>query len=319
MDEVEVGPPATGVRLAWSEVPGWLHEEVAELLGARVAEAVTQRGGFSPGVAARLRLTDGSRAFVKAVSAEANPDSPDIHRAEIRIASALPPEVPAPRLLGSVDRDGWVALLFEDIDGRMPAQPWDPAELDRVLDAVTRLAETLTPAPLAAPPTAERVGAGFHGWRTLLHASPDELGRVDPWARRHLAELAEAEETWADAVAGDTLAHGDLRADNLLLTGDRVYVVDWPWAGLAAPWFDLMAMLPSVRMQGGPAPETIFDAHPAARGADPAGVTAVLTALTGFFVRQSLLPPPPGLPTVRGFQAAQGRTSLSWLRTRWPE
>ena len=52
---------------------------------------------------------------------------------------------------------------------------------------------------------------------------------------------------WEAAAEGPTLVHADLRADNDLLTGDRVVVVDWPWACLAAPWFDLVAMLPSVR------------------------------------------------------------------------
>ena len=82
-------PPAEGERLPWSQIPAPLRAEVERLLGGRVAEAVSQRGGFSPGVAARIRLDDGRRAFVKAVG-DINPDSPGIHRAEARIAAALP-------------------------------------------------------------------------------------------------------------------------------------------------------------------------------------------------------------------------------------
>jgi hypothetical protein len=37
--------------------PAWLREEVEARLGARVAGAVTQEGGFSPGAAERLELT----------------------------------------------------------------------------------------------------------------------------------------------------------------------------------------------------------------------------------------------------------------------
>jgi len=84
---------------------------------------VTQPGGFSPGLAARLRTTDGRRVFVKAVSEAGNPDSPDIHRREARVVAALPAEAPVPRLLWSHDEGGWVVLCFEDIDGRLPAQP----------------------------------------------------------------------------------------------------------------------------------------------------------------------------------------------------
>src|SRR5204863_381053 len=51
-------------------------------------------------------------------------------------------------------------------------------------------------------------------------------------------------------------------------------------------------------------------------GPDPAAVTAVVAALAGFFVYESLQPALPGLPTLRDFQAAQGRTALDWLSTR---
>jgi hypothetical protein len=34
-------------------------------------------------------------------------------------------------------------------------------------------------------------------------------------------------------------------------------------------WFDLVAMLPSVHMQSGPLPETIFHDHPVAQTAHP--------------------------------------------------
>lgn len=313
-------PQARGVRPAWADVPGWLRQEVESLLGGRVAAAETQPGGFSPGLAARLRLADGRRAFVKAVGSAQNPDSPGIHRAEVRIARALPAAVPAPRLLAHLDRDGWVALLFEDVEGRPPAQPWQADDLGRALRAVGDLAALLTPSPVEAPSAAVAVGESMHGWRTLAAdsaAGRDDLAGLDPWAARHLGLLAELESGWEDGAAGDTLAHGDLRADNLLLTPDgRVVVVDWPHACLAAPWFDLVLMLPSVRMQGGPPPEGLFARQKAAAGADPAAVTAVLAALTGFFLSRARHPAPPGLPTLRAFQAAQGRVALAWLRER---
>jgi Ser/Thr protein kinase RdoA (MazF antagonist) len=201
--------------------------------------------------------------------------------------------VPAPALLGSFEQDGWVALLFEDVDGSAPAQPWDPAELSRVLAALTELARSLTPSPIDAPSVTERFGGAFRGWQRL-------------------ADSRRAE--------GRTLAHADVRADNLLLTPSRVVLVDWPWACLSQPWLDLLALLPSVHMQGGPPPQAIFDDHPVARGAGQAAVTATLAALTGFFLHTGRQPAPPGLPTVRAFQLAQGRAALTWLRDRtgWP-
>ncbi|RSN66930.1 aminoglycoside phosphotransferase family protein [Actinomadura sp. WAC 06369] len=305
-------------RLPWEKTPDHVRADVETLLGARVAEATTQPGGYSPGVAARLRLDDGRRAFVKSVGAELNPDSPGIHRAEARVAAALPRSAPAPRLLGSFDRDGWVTLVFEDIDGAPPREPWDDTELARVLAALGDLAAAMTPAPIDAPTVAERFGPAFRGWR-LLAAGPAGAGGpdgLDPWARARLPELAELEESWEAAAAGDTLAHADVRADNILLTPGRVVVVDWPWACLSAPWFDLLAMLPSVRLQGGPPPADAFAAHPLAASADDRAVTAVLAAVAGFFVHGGLQPPPPGLPALRAFQRAQGEVALAWLRDR---
>ncbi len=310
-------PAAEGQRLPWSAVPAPLRAEVERLLGGRVRSAVTQPGGFSPGVAARLVLSSGQRAFVKAVG-DINPDSRDIHRAEARVAAALPASVPAARLLGSLDADGWVILIFEDVDGRMPAQPWHPAELSRVLDAMADLAMTLTPAPIEAPPAARRFRHLGRGWQQLAAAASagDDLAGLDPWARSALPGLAALETGWTAAVEGTTLAHGDVRADNILLTADRVCFIDWPWACLAEPWFDLVAMLPSVALNGGPPPESLLAAHPTARGADPDGVTAVVAALAGMWSYLSRQPDPPGLPTVRAFQRAQGAAALAWLKTR---
>ncbi|MGQ4386331.1 aminoglycoside phosphotransferase family protein [Streptomyces sp. SAS_270] len=309
-------PPATGVRTPWEALPEPVRGAVEEVLGAPVAEAATQVGGFSPGVAARVRTTTGGRAFVKAVSAEANPVSPAIHRAEAEIAAALPAAVPAPRLLGSYDDGTWVALVFEDVDGRQPHVPWKTDELGRVLDSVEGLGRALTPSPVAAPPVAEALADDFAGWRRLAEAGGGGED-LDPRVADHLHELAELAAPWADFASGDTLAHADLRADNLLLTGDgRVVFVDWPHAVRAAPWFDLLVMLPCVRAQGGPDLEEVFAAHPLGRDADPEGVTATLAALAGYFVRQSRQPAPPGLPTLRPFQRAQGDAALEWLRTR---
>ncbi|WP_181957823.1 hypothetical protein [Nonomuraea longispora] len=48
---------------------------------------------------------------------------------------------------------------------------------------------------------------------------------------------------------------------------------------------------------------------------DPA-ITAVVAAMAGYFVCQGRMPGPPGLPTVRAFQRAQGVVALDWLRRR---
>ncbi|MEV0581608.1 aminoglycoside phosphotransferase family protein [Nonomuraea sp. NPDC050310] len=292
-------PPASGVRVPWEQVPARVRAEVERVLGAPVAEAVTQTGGFSPAAAVRIRLADGSRAFVKAIGPEPNPDSVEIYRAEARVAAMLPAETPMPRMLHTFELDGWVTLVFEDVDGRHPALPWRADELERVRDVLEELGKITAPAGL--PTVAAEYGGKFRGWRLL---QGEDLTGLDPWALANLDRLAELESGWAEAAAGGTLIHADTRADNVLLTDDRVYLVDWPYACVGAAWFDWLCMLPSVRMQGGPPPQDLLP--------DPS--LPVVSALAGYLVRQSRLPAPPGLPTVRSFQRAQGAVTLDWLK-----
>lgn len=304
-------PPAQGERLAWEASPDDVRGAIEERLGSTVVSAETQPGGFSPGVAARLRLRDGRRVFAKAVGPEPNPDSPELHRREARVAAALPPETPAPQFLFSLDNGEWVALVFEDVAGHEPQLPWRADELARVLDGLTDLAEALTPPPLEAQTAAEAYDELLHGWRTLAAEGGAE---IDPWAAERLVELAELEARWGEAAAGGTLVHGDIRADNILLTSERVVFVDWPHACVGAEWLDLPLLLPSVAMQGGPPPWEVFDAHPLGRDAPPDAVLPVVAALAGFFVQRCVLPPPPGLSTLRAFQRGQAIEALAWLR-----
>jgi len=289
-----------------------------------VDSAISQPTGFSPGVAARLRLTDGRRVFVKAISPTPNPDAPAIHRREARIVAALPANAPVPRLLSIYDEgeDGWVVLLFAEVAGNHPAQPWRAAELDHVLHALDELAAALTPSPLHPPMVGaaqEEFATRLCGWQLLCTEQPSQLARLDPWSQRHLAALAELETLSPAAVAGETLLHFDIRADNLLLTDERVWFVDWPLACVGAAWVDVAFFAPSVAMQGGPPPEELLRRSAAGRAADPDAITAGVVAMAGFFTHRSLQPPPPGLPTVRAFQAAQGVVARQWVaqRTGW--
>ncbi len=215
----------------------------------------------------RLVLRTGQRAFVKAIAPDAESGAPggqDFYRREARIAANLPGDAPAPRLLADWEEGGWVVLVFEDVDGRHPVLPWDRNELRSVLDAVAMLADRLTPSPVDAPPA--RVPGGGDGWMRLARnpSRLDRLDGLDPWVGANLDVLAALSEP-DRRFGGSTLLHTDIRADNILFTEGGVVFVDWPHAQVGAPWLDLVLFLPSVAMQGGPDPESLFWAHPSAR------------------------------------------------------
>lgn len=309
-----VPPPARGARRDWSELPRHIVSALEAALDGEIVAAATQPGGFSPGVAARVVLRGGRRAFVKAVAHEPNPASPDFHRREARIVSAMPVAAPAPRLLWTLDEGaaGWVVLALEDVEGREPSLPWRSDELDRVLAAVDELHAALTPSPIDAGSAGAFLVEQANSWHLLAADTPG----LDEWSQRHLDELVERERAVAGAVTGETLLHLDLRADNILLAADRVYFVDWPHARVGASWLDAIAFAPSVAMQGGPEPEAVLRSWPTADQADADAVTAAVASVAGFFTYRSLLPPPPGLPTLRSFQAAQAEIARRWLAQR---
>lgn len=289
---------------------------IERICGSPVVHARSQPGGFSPGVAARVECADGTRIFVKAVSDAANPDTPGMHRREARVLRALDPVIarrhlPVPRLRGMLEADHWTALVLEDVDGRQPTLPWERTELADVLTAADQLADALTPSPIEARSLAEQFGNDFTGWRTLA-AGPDR-GRIDSWSLAHLDELAELERRWPQHAAGNTLLHADLRADNILITGDRVVFVDWPHACTGAAFVDVVGLAPSVAMQGGPPPDELLAMTRTGRAASREALASVVCAIAGYFTERSLRPAPAGILTVRAFQAAQGEIARRWL------
>lgn len=305
-------PPAEGVRVDWEQLPPAIRRALEERIGGRVVHAITQRGGFSPGLAARLLVEDGRRVFVKAVSERANPDSPGLHRREAEVVAALPPEAAVPKLLWSYDEDGWVALGFVDIDGRTPAQPWRDEELDLVITGLQHLHEVLTPAPLESTTAAHGFATHIKGWDEL---KATQASGLDPWATKNLDRLVALEEAAPAMLTGRTLLNFDVRADNILISGDEVFFVDWPWARIGPPFVEWIGLAPSVYMQGGPKPEELLRRARLGDVSDHA-VNAVIASMTGYFLAYARRPPPPGIPTVRAFQAAQGEIALAWLRER---
>ena len=298
---------ASGVRITWSDLPGHVRAAVEEVTGSAVLSAESQVGGFSPGTADRVVTASGDRFFVKAVSPAQNPRSAEMARSELHIASALPAEAPAPRLVGSFDDGDWVVLIFEDIEGRHPRTPWVQDELDAALRALRDLAGALTPAPVPdAPTVTDHLGHDLDGWGRVAADPPADL---DPWVAEHLPELVAAAGRTQGALAGDTLVHCDIRADNMLLRPDgSVVFVDWPWGSLGPAWLDRALLALNVLVHGGDGDRILAEL------ADPAAAADLIVALTGYFVDIARRPAPPGLPTVRAFQRFQADALLPWLR-----
>ncbi|MGC5167904.1 phosphotransferase [Luteimicrobium sp. DT211] len=324
--------PSGGRRLRWPELPAPVRVAVEQRLGGRVVDARSAETGFSPGLASVLTTESGVRAFVKAAHVDDGSDGARLHRTEARRTAALPPGLPVPRLLWVHDDDAWVVAAYEPVDGRMPRTPWVPAELDAVLDAAAQLGAT-DGAELDLPEGPTDLAGLLAGWVRLRDEPDPALGAVAPWAIGRLDELVELAGGAATACAGDALVHGDLRADNVVVTDGGVVVVDWPHASRGAAFFDVVGLLPSVGMQGirglsaplaGPTtPEHrrqvgltldgLFRSTPQGAGVDDASVTAVVAGFAALFLDAGRRPPVPAIPRLRAFQRAQGAAAAAWL------
>ncbi|MEQ4520372.1 phosphotransferase [Pseudarthrobacter sp. B907] len=158
--------------------------------------------------------------------------------------------------------------------------------------------DTIAAAPLPAdalaalPALPDEVRSVFEGWKRLRIAPSADL---DPWAAAHHADLESLAAGAADALRGDHLVHVDLRADNVLVTGDGgAVIVDWPWAARGASWFDALTVLIDAWVSDpGCDTEAALRQHRAFAGAAAEHIDAVLAALAGYFTDSARAPARP--------------------------
>lgn len=311
-----------GVRLPFRRLPRAVVTWLEGHLGGTIVGHDDKHGGFSPGVAAVVTADNGARGFVKAVGSNVNPQSIAFMRSEATVASRLPEREGLLRPLATADvqveGEEWCIVLFPVIDGHPPGHPWTPGAARRVLDAVDALATDLTPSPW--PDDAERDAKFddfFRGWSRIARHTEDPW-HERPWVAANLERLVALEDAGRAALHGDTLAQRDLRADNILLTHDTVWIVDWAHAGNTARWFDALILLTDVvasraDVGDGGAIDVValMRGHPALATAEEPVQWGIIAGLAATLHRFAQTAAPPGLPTIRGWQ---GQTADDILR-----
>jgi aminoglycoside phosphotransferase (APT) family kinase protein len=298
----------TAQRLTWPHLPPAVRDLVERRCGSPVVEATSQGGGFTPGFASVLTCADGSRHFVKAASAKAQRPFAESYREEARKLAALPPGVPAARLLWLAD-DDWVVLGLEYVEGRAPRRPWRQPDLDAALDALELVARELTPVPAGLPvdPAAEEFAAWPSYWEHVARTRP---------ALGHLDEAAGLAARQAEVVGGDTVVHMDVRDDNLIIRRDGTVVLcDWNWPVSGPAWLDTLALLIGPRGDGLDV-EAVLAQRALTRDVPGEHLDVVLALLVGYFYKSGDDPVPPTSPFVREHQRWQGDVVWQWLCER---
>jgi Phosphotransferase enzyme family len=302
-------------RPGFEQVPQQLREWVERELGSPVASAMSQPGGFSPGVAARLVTVDGARAFVKAIATSRHAATAALHRQESRAMLAIPAGPPLPRLYATYDDGNWVGLLLEDIEGRHPV-PWTLADVHRVIAAISQRVSEFTPSPW---PEAQRLEDAPRMRISWWAQAADDL--LPSWVRDHRRQLIALEERVPAAVRGHTLCHRDVLAENILLTpDDAVVFVDWAWASQGAAWIDIMNLICGVAMDRTDIDvDALVSASPRTREIEPEILTAYLANSAGSAYVKAQQSGRQNIPALQAWRLRRATALLDWLqrRTGW--
>ena len=127
------------------------------------------------------------------------------------------------------------ALVMRWVDGRTlePADVRDPARLERVLDTVRRCHREIPPHFRGATPIFWVFQVVRDYARALREDGSRMAGRLDDLLRRaaHLESVVGPVEI--------AFGHNDLLAANFIDDGDRIWLIDWEYAGFNSPLFDL--------------------------------------------------------------------------------
>ena len=244
-------------------------------------------------------LPDGSTRFVRIAHTD---DTASWIRDE-HVFYALAGPLPfLPALLGWRDDGERPVLLLEDLSDAVWPPPWSKEGVDAVLACLREVADREPPRDL---PDARNSQFALDAWPEVA-ADPGPflaLGLCsEDWLLRHLPILSTA--SAAARFDGDRLLHFDVRSDNLCLRDGRAVLIDWNFACIGNPVFDVAAWLPSLHAEGGPPPEEVL--------ATTEEVAQMASLLAGNLGWRGARPDIPGAPHVRPLQRKQASIALPW-------
>lgn len=233
-------------RTDWPDLSDQVRAAITERTGPVLA-ARTADDGKNSAIALLLETAQAGSVFVKGLRLD-HPGVVTQHREAV-----INPYVRrlAPPLLWHIEIDGWNLLGFQRVPGRhADYRPGSP-DVPRVVAAMERLAQLRCP-ELGALKRAER------RWAMFLDDKND-----------------------LSLLAGSTLLHTDYNPYNVLIEGDRAYLIDWAWPTLGAAHVDpacLVVRLIAAGHTPEQAEEQVADI-PAWRDASGRAIDVVVVAL----------------------------------------
>lgn len=162
-----------------------------------------------------------------------------------------------PNIIDWIDEE-FPILVMEDMSaGYWPAGTgevhWREGDMAALIATLDRLRDVHPETGLTVVPEPPMV------WGEILaHPNLVQSGLcTGQWIEKHSPVIEAAGHVAIEQ--GRSLVHGDVRSDNLCLYPQgNVRFGDWAHAGIGHPYHDLVTALPTLRLEGGPRPSSVY-------------------------------------------------------------
>jgi len=328
-------PATPETKPDFADIPEDILKKIGRRLAGEVEDGDVVYGSFSASAGYVLTLDSGIRVFAKGTHPGEMAHGTQHLRQEIAAYENLPVlKDVSPAYYSFVtdnDEDGWSLGLWEYIAPDAPAPTADAVR--DIMTLLVRVHQSDVPAGALRPAREQNFISGFFQdekkWRRLR----DEEKTRDKflslftsaadgaaWLDHALESLIAWQADNATRVYVEGLIHGDLRLDNVLFGGGRVYLVDWPNACIGPVLFDLVFIAAHLESLGLCKAEDSIAAYRAAGGqpfvsddAATAELCAMLGAVSGYFADQAYRAVPEKLPRLRWMQKSMLLACLNIL------
>ena len=236
--------------------PPYLQDLVETVVGKKCLQWNRPDCGLSAALRFSVELADHSRIFVKAAT---DVETAQWLHTEHLVLSSTQQQC-MPQVIAWIDEVGtWPILISQDLNNAYwPSShkgvTWREGDFDLLFNGIKELSTVTVPMGL------QSLNNQFVTVWPKLAADPTAFLNLKlcsaAWLAKAIDALVAAESN-AD-VTGPYLVHGDLRSDNICFLGSQVMFVDWSHAAGGNGAQDLAMLLPTLYLEGGPAPYQIM-------------------------------------------------------------
>ena len=239
-----------------STLPEYIKHLLEDATGKKAKQWTVPDCGLSAALRFSVQLEDNSRVFIKAATDEY---TEQWLRNEYLVLSSIK-EKCMPSVIDWLDKPGaHPVLITQDLsDAYWPAShegvTWREGDVALLFEGLKELSS------LKAIPALPALQKRKDSLWSEIAGSPAaflDLGLCsERWLNKSVDALIKAEMDLD--ITGDQLVHGDIRSDNVCFKGSQAIFVDWSHAARGNADHDLASLLPTLYLEGGPAPYTLM-------------------------------------------------------------